>query len=210
MLNFLAPVKKRPAPQTFASTLRHLGALGLFFVAIVDSSPLPTFGGPDILTAVLSATHRDPWYEYAATATAGSVLGAYLTFRVARKAGSAYLDSKFKKSKLSKFLKLFKRWGSGTLIASTAIPIPTPTSMFFAAAGASDFPLGKFLVIVTLSRAVRYSAIAIVADLYGRHFIRALRHPMQYWGWMLLFAALTIALVVGGIMLSRRLETAPA
>src|ERR1700690_4393188 len=140
MLNFLAPAK-RPVPRTFAATLRHLGALGLFFLAILDSSPLPTFGGPDILTAVLSASHRDPWYEYAATATAGSVLGAFLTFRVARRAGSAYLDKKFKKTKLAKFLKLFKRWGSGTLFASTAIPIPTPTSMFFAAAGASDYPL---------------------------------------------------------------------
>ena len=121
------------------------------------------------------------------SATAGSVIGAYLTFRVARKAGSAYLESKFKKGKLSKFLKLFKKWGTGTLIASTAVPIPTPTSMFFAAAGASDYPLGKFLAIVAISRAVRYSVIAIVADHYGRHFIRALRHPTQYWGWMLVF-----------------------
>jgi membrane protein YqaA with SNARE-associated domain len=210
MLHLLAPKPRRPVPQTFAATLRHLGALGLFFLAILDSSPIPTFGGPDILTAVLSASHRNPWYEYAATATAGSVIGAYLTFRVARHAGSAYLDSKFKKSKLAKFLRLFKRWGTGTLIASTAIPIPTPTSMFFAAAGASDFPVGKFLVIVTIGRAARYSLIAIVADRYGRHFIRALRHPMQYWGWVLLVAVLTIALVVAGILLNRRLDPAPA
>src|SRR5277367_3220483 len=116
MLNLLAPIQRHPAPRTFAATLRHLGALGLFFLAILDSSPIPTFGGPDILTAVLAASHRNPWYEYAATATAGSVIGAYLTFRVARQAGSAYLESKFKKGKLSKFLKLFKRWGTGTLI----------------------------------------------------------------------------------------------
>jgi len=210
MLNLLAPAKRRAVPRTFAATLRHLGALGLFFVAILDGSPIPTFGGPDILTAVLSATHRDPWYEYAATATAGSVIGAYLTFRLARQAGSAYLDKKFKKSKLSKFLNLFKRWGTGTLIGSTAIPIPTPTSMFFAAAGASDFPLGKFLVIVSVSRAVRYSAIAYIADHYGRHLLRMLRHPTQYWGWMLLFAALMVGLVLGGILISRRLETSPA
>jgi membrane protein YqaA with SNARE-associated domain len=210
MLNFLAPAAKRPVPRTFASTLRHLGALGLFFLAILDSSPLPTFGGPDILTAVLSASHRDPWYEYAATATAGSVLGAYFTFRVARHAGSAYLDQKFKKSKLAKFLKLFKRWGSGTLFASTAIPIPTPTSMFFAAAGASDYPLGKFLTIVTIGRAIRYSAIAFIADRYGRHFLRVLRHPMQYWGWLLLLVLLTLALIAVGILVSHRLETASA
>jgi len=190
--------------------LRHLGALGLFFLAILDSSPLPTFGGPDILTAILSASHRDPWYEYAAMATAGSVIGAYLTFRIARKAGSAYLDSKFGKGKVSKFLKLFKKWGTGTLFASTAIPIPSPTSLFFAAAGASDYPKGKFLVIVAVGRALRYATIAIVADHYGRHFIRVLRHPSQYWGWLLLFSALIVGLIAGGILVNRRLETAPA
>jgi membrane protein YqaA with SNARE-associated domain len=210
LLNLLAPTPKRRPPQTFAATIRHLGALGLFFLAILDSTPIPTFGGPDILTAVLSATHRNPWYEYAATATGGSVIGAFLTFHLARKAGSAYLDSKFKKGKVTKFLKLFKKWGTGTLVASTAIPIPSPTTLFFAAAGASDYPVGKFLALVTLSRAVRYSAIAFVADHYGRHFIRALRHPTQYWGWMLFFIALTVGLVAGGILINRRLETVPA
>ena len=210
LLSLLASAPRRTKTQRFEVTLRHLGALGLFFLAVLDSSPIPSFGGPDILTAVLSASHRNPWYEYAATATAGSVLGAYFTFRVARHAGSAYLDKKFKKGKVSKFLKLFKRWGTGTLAASAAIPIPTPTSMFFAAAGASDYPLGKFLAVVAISRAVRYSAIALVADLYGRHLVRALRHPMQYWGWMLLFATLMVALVAGGILLNRRLESVPA
>src|SRR5580698_2801009 len=99
LLTLLAPAPRRRSARGFAATIQHLGALGLFFLAILDSSPIPTFGGPDILTAVLAASHRNPWYEYAAMATAGSILGSFLTFRVARKAGSAYLDSKFKKSK---------------------------------------------------------------------------------------------------------------
>ena len=210
LLSLLALAPRRKRTQSFEVTIRHLGALGLFFLAILDSSPIPTFGGPDILTAILSASHRNPWYEYAATATAGSVIGAYITFRLARHAGSAYLDKKFKKGKMSKFMKLFRKWGTGSLAASAAIPIPTPTSMFFAAAGAFDYPLGKFLVVVTISRAVRYSAIALVADLYGRHFIRVLRHPTQYWGWMILFIAIMLGMVAGGILLNRRLETAPA
>jgi len=210
MLDLLAPKVARRTTQSFATMLRHLGPLGLFFLAILDASPLPTFGGPDILTAVLAASHRAPWYEYAAAATAGSIIGAYFTFRVARKAGSAYLESKFKKSKLTKFLRLFKKWGSGTLFASTAIPIPSPTSLFFAAAGASHYRTDKFLTIVAVGRALRYSLIAIVADHYGRHFIRVLRHPMQYWGWLLLFAVLTVALIVAGILINRQLEPAPA
>src|SRR5271165_1874666 len=210
MLHLLLQAHKRPPAQSFTSYLRHLGAAGLFFVAIVDAAPLPTFGGPDILVAILSASHHDLWYEYAATATAGSVIGAYITFRIARRAGSAYLDKKFKKSKLSKFLKLFKKWGTGTLAASTAIPLPSPTSMFFAAAGASDYPRGKFLLVVAASRTARYVGIALLAAHYGRHFLRVLRHPIQYWPWVLAFLTLTAALIAAGILASRRLETAAA
>jgi membrane protein YqaA with SNARE-associated domain len=207
MLNLLVQSQKRRGGRSFASWLQHLGAAGLFFLAILDSSPLPTFGGPDILTAVLAAARHALWYEYAATATAGSVIGAYFTFRLARKAGSAYLDKKFKKNRVGKFLKLFKKWGTGTLAASTLIPLPTPTSMFFAAAGASDYPRGKFLTIVAVCRAARYFGIAFIAANYGRHFLRVLRHPLQHWGWLALFIGLTGALIAGGIFASQRLET---
>jgi len=190
------------------SIFHHLGALGLFSLAIVDSSPLPTFGGPDILTAILAASHRNPWYEYAAVATAGSVIGAYLTFRLARKAGSAYLHSKFGHRKLDAVLNFFHKWGTSALAVSTAVPIPMPTSMLFAAAGASDYGVGRFLTVVIICRGVRYTFIAIVADHYGRHFVRVLRHPSQYWGWLLLFAAVIFSLIMAGILLNRRLTVA--
>jgi membrane protein YqaA with SNARE-associated domain len=208
MLNLLLQRQRQHRGGTFTSTLLHLGAVGLFFVAVIDSSPLPTFGSLDILTAVFAASHRNPWYEYAAAATAGSVVGAYLTFRLARKAGSAYLEKKFKQGKVSKVLKVFRKWGTGTLVASTAIPFPTPTSMFFAAAGASDYPLLKFLIVVTICRAARYSAIALIAAYYGRGLIRVLRHPLQHWGWLLVSVAMIASLVSAGILISRRLETA--
>src|SRR5579863_9038034 len=114
MLNVLLQTARPAGGRSFASIFRHLGALGLFFLAILDSSLLPTFGGPDILIAILAGSHRDPWYEYVVAATAGSVLGAYLTFRLARRAGSAYLQSKFGQGKVSAFLGLFQRQGTGT------------------------------------------------------------------------------------------------
>jgi len=207
MFSLLAPAHKRVSHPTLLTTLRHLGAAGLFFLAILDSSPIPTLGGPDILTAVLAASHHPLWWEYAASATAGSVVGAYLTFRLARTAGSAYLDKKFRQGKLSKFLKVFQHWGTGTLIASTVIPLPSPTSMFFAAAGAGDYPRGRFLAIVSACRAARYFTIAFIAAHYGRHFLRVLRHPTQYWGWIIAAVILAVVLVAAGILVSRRLET---
>lgn len=201
LLQNTSPNRRRGVTALF----RHFGALGLFFLAILDSSPLPTFGGPDILIAILAASHRNPWYEYAVVATAGSVIGACITFRLARKAGAAYLNTKFGKGKVSVILKLFDRGATGMLIASTAVPFPFPTSLVFAAAGASNYRLSQYVPLVAVCRAARYSAIAVIADLYGRHFIRVLRHPVQYWGWFLGFALIAIALIAGGILITRRI-----
>lgn len=193
---------------------RHFGALGLFGLAILDSMPLPTFGGPDILIVILVVSRRNPWYEYSAAATAGSIIGAYLTFRLAQKAGQAYLETKFGRRQTPRLLKAFDRWGMSVLVASAAIPFPMPTSLFFAAAGASgSYRTTKFMSVVTLSRAFRYTSVALIAHLYGRHMVRVLRHPTQYWGWLLLFSVLFVALIVAGFMLNRRVadsEASPA
>ncbi len=199
--------RPRRGSSGFTAALRHLGALGLFFLAILDSSPLPTFGGPDILTAILAASHRNPWYEYAAVATAGSLIGAYITYALARRAGTAYLN-KFGKRKAPALLGFFERWGTGALAASTAIPFPFPTSLFFAAAGVSNYPLRTYLIVVALCRGVRYSLIAILGDVYGRRFVRVIRHPDRYWGWLLLFAGIVAAIVIAAMLVNRRLQAA--
>jgi len=173
--------------------LRHLGGLGLFLVAMLDSSPIPTFGGLDILTAVLSARHREPWFYYAAIATAGSVISAYMTFRAARGAGAGYLERRFGKSRVKKLLAQFEKWGTGALVASTAIPFPFPTSFFFAAAGVLKYSLPKFIAVVAVCRAARYATVAVIAAVYGRKFIRALVHPDKYYGW-----AIGALVVIGG------------
>jgi membrane protein YqaA with SNARE-associated domain len=206
MLNVLIQSSTPSRGHGITSVLGHLGAFGLFFVAIIDSSPLPTFGGPDILTAILAARQTNPWYEFVVVATAGSVIGAYLTFSIARKAGSAYLHSKFGNRKVDAMLKFFQKWGTGALAASTAIPFPFPTSLLFAAAGASKYSVARFLTVVTICRGARYTLIALVAEHYGRRFLRILLHPAQHWGWLLLFAALICGVILAGIVLNKRLE----
>ena len=206
LLETLADVVKPAArhPQGIAALVRHLGGLGLFLFAIVDSSPIPTFGGLDILTAILAARQREPWYYYAGVATAGSVIGAYFTFRMARKAGLDYLNRKFGKRKVASLLKYFQRWGTGALVVSTAIPLPFPTSSFFAVAGALDYPLRTFIVIVALGRAVRYGAIAAIASHYGRRFVVGLRHLGRHSGWLLAIAAAVVIVVTAVIVLRKR------
>jgi hypothetical protein len=98
-------------------------------------------------------------------------------------------------------------WGSSAL-ASIAVPLPFPTKVFFAAARASHYSTRRFLAVVTVCRSARYARIAIIADSYGRQFVQVLRHPSQYWGWLLLFAAAIRMLVLNGILPNRRLAPA--
>lgn len=182
----------------------HLGTLGLFLFSILDSSPLPTFGGPDILIVILVATLPHPWWEFAAAATVGSAIGAFITFRIGRRAGKAYLNGKIKKRRSGAFLRFYGRSETGVLIASTAVPFPFPTSVFFAAAGASDsYTVKSFLTIVLMCRAVRYSAVALLAHYYGQGIIRILRHPAQNWHWLLLAVLVFAGLIAVAYWLTR-------
>jgi membrane protein DedA with SNARE-associated domain len=119
-----------------------------------------------------------------------------------------YLHSKFGHRKLDAILNFFHKWGTTALAVSTAVPILMPTSMLFAGAGSSDYGVGRFLTVVIICRSARYTFIAIVADHCGGHFVRVLRHPSQYWGWLRLFAAVIFSLIVAGILLNRRLTAA--
>ncbi|MGH9500488.1 MAG: YqaA family protein [Terriglobales bacterium] len=185
--------------------LRHLGGVGLFAAAIVDGSPLPTFGGPDILIAILAARHAEPWFYYAAVATLGSAVGAYLTYRTAHTAGAGYLQKKFGKRKVKKLLAHFEKWGTASLAASSAVPFPFPTSALFAVAGVLAYPLRKFLVVVAVCRGVRYTMIALIAFHYGRHFVRAMRNPGHHYGWILAIVIVLAGLVVAAVMMGRKL-----
>jgi membrane protein DedA with SNARE-associated domain len=106
-------------------------------------------------------------------------------------------------------MRLFEKWGTGALAISAAVPFPTPTSFLFAAAGASEYDARKYLTVVGLSRALRYSLIAILAEHYGRHFTRVIRHPVQYWGWFVLIAIVIAGAIASGVVINKRLVPSP-
>jgi len=161
-------------------TLRRWGGIGLIPLGIADSSLVPTLGSLDIVTVILAATHRDIWMYYAAMSTIGSLLGAYLTYRLAHKAGASFLDRKLGHKRSEQVRRLIDRWGVGGILVPTIAPPPFPTTPFFAAAGAFNYPLRKYLSVVAVGRIVRYGILAFIGAHYGRHIVRFLRHPQQY------------------------------
>src|SRR5580704_15645623 len=87
--------------HTKGHAVRHwfitLGGPGLILLGLLDSSVIPVPGSMDAMTIVLSAHQRTWWPYYAVMATAGSVVGAYLTYRLARNRGEKALNDRLSK-----------------------------------------------------------------------------------------------------------------
>jgi membrane protein YqaA with SNARE-associated domain len=152
--------------------LRHLGGLGLVLLGLADSSVVPLPGSMDVLTIYLAARHRNLWWYYAFMATVGAVIGGYITYSLARKGGKGAFARKLSKKKAEKAFAQFERWGFGAIALPALLPPPFPMVPFLLAAGAMQYSRKKFIAALALGRAVRFTIVAGLGALYGRHIVR--------------------------------------
>jgi membrane protein DedA with SNARE-associated domain len=101
-------------------------------------------------------------------AVVGSVIGGYLTYRIGRKGGKEALEQRLSKRKLDRVNRAFEKFGFGTVFLPALMPPPVPLSPFLLGAGALNYPLKKYLVALTLARAIRFTAVAYLASVFGR------------------------------------------
>ena len=145
----------------------RLGGPGLVLLALADNSLVPLTGSMDVLTIWLAASHREFWPYYAFMATAGAVLGGYITYSLGRKGGKQAIELKLRRNKAKKLFSRFARWGFRTVVFSAILPPPFPLVPVLLAAGALQYPRKKFLAALALGRGVRYFLIAGFGSLYG-------------------------------------------
>ncbi len=154
------------------SWLRHLGGVGLILLGLADNSVVPLPGSMDVLTIVLAARHRQLWWYYAFMATAGAVIGGYITYYLARKGGKEAFERKLSKKRAERVFKRFERWGFFAVAVPALLPPPFPIVPFLLAAGAMQYSRGKFLGALALGRAVRFTIVAGLGAIYGRHIVK--------------------------------------
>jgi membrane protein YqaA with SNARE-associated domain len=176
--------------RTFRHWLVHLGGVGLIPLGLLDSSLVPLPGSMDIATVFLTARDTHLWLYYALMATAGSVAGGFVTYRLARKGGKEALEHKFSRGYMRKVCQIFEKWGFAAVAVPALLPPPMPVTPFVVAAGAMQYSLKKFLTALTLARLVRYIIIASLAAHYGRQIISLISHN-------LLLSVIVIVLLLG-------------
>jgi len=174
--------------------LVHLGGPGLILLGLADNSPIPLPGSMDAATILLAAHHRNLWVYYAIMATAGAILGGYLTYRMARKGGKETLEKRFSKKKTARVYAIFERWGLAAVAIPAILPPPFPIVPMLLAAGAMQYPARKFLAALAVGRGIRYTILAYLGAHYGRHIVNFFAR--YYWQTLSVLIAFA---VLGGL-----------
>jgi membrane protein YqaA with SNARE-associated domain len=179
--------------------LAKLGPLGLFLVAVVDSSviPLPIPGSTDLLLLFLvSHNDGDPWL-LALCAVAGSILGGYTTWHIGKKGGQAALRRYVNARLLGRIVSLVERHPILAVFLPAVLPPPIPLSPFILASGALGVARNRFLIVFGAARTLRYGLVAWLAVAYGRHMVRMWSKELEEWSTTLL--AVFFGLLAAGI-----------
>ena len=177
---------------------------GLILLGALDSSIiffLPL--GIDFAVIVLSARQPRLFWLYALLATAGSVLGAAVTFWIGRKVGEHGLSRLMSPSRLERVQNRIAGRAEVGVAALAIIPPPFPFTAFVLASGAIGGRAWTFFTTLAAVRVVRFLAEGGLAGIYGRRIL----------GWMksttfeviigVLIALAVIGTIVSGIAVYR-------
>ena len=154
----------------------ELGGLGLFIIALLDSSFLSFPQVNDLLIIVLSTKYPERMPYYAGLTTIGSVIGCFLLYGVARRGGEVFLRKRLKGRYVDRAMTLYQRHGLLAVVVPALLPPPVPFKVFVLLAGAAAVSPIRFGIAVEIGRGIRYFGQGYLAVLYGEQaaeFMRA-------------------------------------
>ncbi|HLI62329.1 MAG TPA: VTT domain-containing protein [Terriglobales bacterium] len=157
--------------KTLLQVIKRLGGPGLIVLGLVDNSLVPLPGSMDASTVLLAAAHHEPWWYYAMMATVGSLIGGYLTYRIGVRGGEETLHKRISKPRADQVYRIFRRFGFWSVSVTALTPPPMPIVPILIAAGALEYPRGRFLAALALGRSVRYTLLAYLGHVYGRSIL---------------------------------------
>jgi membrane protein YqaA with SNARE-associated domain len=152
----------------------HFGGIGLLVLGILDSSFLFAPLGNDLLVVAATArTHSVPlMLYYAGMSSIGSVLGCLLVDVVFRRAGEHELEKHMTRRRLDVFRRKITDNAAWALVVAAIAPPPFPFTLFVMAASALQYPRKKLLTVVGVARMVRFTALGVLALIFGRRILR--------------------------------------
>ena len=186
----------------------ELGGVGLFIIALLDSSFLSFPQVNDLLIIVLSTRFPERMPYYAGMTTVGSLLGCFLLYGVARRGGEVFLRKRLKGPYVDRAIALYQRHGLLAVVVPALLPPPVPFKVFVLLAGAASVSPVRFGIAVAVGRGIRYFGQGYLAVLYGEQAAEFMKTHGTAIGIGLALTAVLIATAV--LVLRRRRHGSPA
>ena len=172
--------------------LLRLGAAGPLILGIADSSFLFLPFGNDLLIVILAARAHTRTPLYVLSAAIGSTLGVLLLDALCRKGGEEGLKKMMNPARFTYFKRRMESRAGIAIATACLAPPPFPFTLVIASASAFEYPRGRLLGLVFVTRSVRFTVVGLLAIRYGRQILSIATLPQTEW-MMLAFIALCAA-----------------
>jgi membrane protein YqaA with SNARE-associated domain len=185
-----------------AQFLALYGGWGLLAISFLDSSILSLPLVNDLLIIHLAARNPERVVLYAMQSTVGSILGAYLTYSIAR-GGGKYLLRKIPGKKIARAQHWLDRNDFVSVLVASLLPPPAPFKVFLIAAGilrVNPVRLGAALLV---GRGARFLVEGYLGARYGMQAEQYLKENLA-WASLVVVAVVVVATVVHRRLASRR------
>jgi membrane protein YqaA with SNARE-associated domain len=186
----------------------ELGGVGLFVIALLDSSFLSFPQVNDLLIILLSTKYPQRMPYYAGMTTIGSIIGCFMLYGVARRGGGMFLRRRVKGRYADRAIALYQRHGLLAVVVPALLPPPVPFKVFVLLAGAAAVSPVRFGIAVAIGRGIRYFGQGYLAVLYGERAAEFMQAHGSAIGVGLAVAAVVLGLAV--LLLRRRHGSAAA
>lgn len=187
-----------------------LGAPGVFVAAFLDSSFLSLPEITDLVVVTAAATSAERGWWFAAASTLGSVAGCVVLWWLGWRGEEAFLEKRFGVHRVAHARAAFHRWDFLALAVPAMMPPPMPFKLFVISAGVFDFPLPRFILVLLVSRGLRYAIWALVGIYYGAEAMAVFKAVDAWFSSLLPWIAAAAALGLAAWLVWRRRRRAAA
>jgi membrane protein YqaA with SNARE-associated domain len=153
----------------------YVAAPSMIVIGALDSSLLSLPEINDYL--VVARCYNDPKsvFFFPLFAALGSVIGCVALYEIMRRGGQAVMRRRFSQNNIERVERAYARFGFLAVAVPALLPPPMPFKVFVASAGALEYPRWRFVVIVMISRSLRYFIEGALAIYYGEYVIKFLK-----------------------------------
>jgi len=166
----------------------------MIFVGVLDSSLLSLPEVNDYITAYRVAHNPSEVYYFPLFPAIGSVIGCLILYRIAQR-GEQFVTKRFHPKHLDRVKEIYRKWGIFALVIPALLPPPMPFKIFVAAAGALNYPAGRFAAVIMIARTVRYYFWGWVAFFFRNEVLQIL-------GWLESHLIEIIGVIIAFLILS--------